>query len=311
MLSSASTLAIGKEVIRDTILVSSTLPSQIGAASHPGTHCTVALVFIDDSDDLMRQHSLCQKLTDCGCHVVITAFRSKEMLTTASMESAGRMLRERRPRLLWLSPKSFALGSPTRHDRRRSYATATLVQWQLNDNRLVLMESSAGSTIWEIGGWEQLTHDGRLQSRIVKWCRLGITHSASGLPSRKTSRLLTNINLVGDFSTCDCTQHHQQQYLTQGQQRDEQRDFISRLSGYLVDHVVTNVGRPLETVPLSTTVGVPSNSDASYPTEARLRQKQREAQHGKTIVKKNLNQYEKHDDDCGYDLSSIHVDGVV
>ena len=84
-----------------------------------------------------------------------------------------------------MSPKSLALGSPTRHDRRRSYATATLVQWQLNDNRLVLVESSAGSTIWEVGGWEQLTHDGRLQSHIVKWC---LSESSIQLPDYPAER---------------------------------------------------------------------------------------------------------------------------
>eukprot|EP00959_Pyramimonas_sp_CCMP1952_P030658 642300-Pyramimonas_sp.AAC.1 len=64
------------------------------------------------------------------------ALQPKEMLTTAAMDRASKALRERCPALLWVTPKGAALGGPTRHDRRRSYAVASLVQWQLNAERL-------------------------------------------------------------------------------------------------------------------------------------------------------------------------------
>eukprot|EP00959_Pyramimonas_sp_CCMP1952_P262192 5482999-Pyramimonas_sp.AAC.1 len=71
------------------------------------------------------------------------ALRSKEMLTTAAMDRASKTLRERGPALLWAVPEGISLAGPTRHDRRRTYAVASLVQWQLNAERPVIVEGSA------------------------------------------------------------------------------------------------------------------------------------------------------------------------
>ena len=61
---------------------------------HFRTQNAVALVFTDDSDDLMRQHSMFEKLAELGIHASVVAWKFMHMLTTRTMESASRILRE-------------------------------------------------------------------------------------------------------------------------------------------------------------------------------------------------------------------------
>eukprot|EP00959_Pyramimonas_sp_CCMP1952_P000009 154-Pyramimonas_sp.AAC.1 len=155
------------------------------------------------------------------------------MMTTAAMDRASKTLRERDPALPWVVPKGISLSGPTRHDLRRGYAVVSLVQWQLNAERPVIVEGSAVSSIWEIGGWDQLCNDHRLFCHIVRWRRRGITHPVFGIPSRRVSKLLTNIALDTSYDTCSCPQHHQSRDGHHEDVRSELRQFVQAISSMI------------------------------------------------------------------------------
>ncbi|CAK0834374.1 unnamed protein product [Prorocentrum cordatum] len=85
--------------------------------------------------------------------------------------------------------------------------------------------------------------------------------------------------------------------------------FVQVISEFVLKPIVGLSGRPLETVPESVAATSGAKVRQHYPTEARIKQKQREAEFGKKTLPKKMDDYEKHWDDCGDDLSSILVDG--
>eukprot|EP00959_Pyramimonas_sp_CCMP1952_P120399 2517626-Pyramimonas_sp.AAC.1 len=142
------------------------------------------------------------------------------------------------------------------------------------------------------------------------WCRRGITHTVSGLPSRRFSKLLANIALDTSYDTCSCPQHHRSQDGHHEDVRSELRHFVQAISSMIVKPVVARRGRPLETVPESTKSSNNAKVRHDYPTEARMKQKQREAEHGNKVLPRKMEAYERHWGDCGDDLSSILLGGL-
>ena len=106
-----------------------------------------------------------------------------------------------------------------------------------------------------------------------------------------------------------CPRHHRPRDGPQKGVRAELRQFVQAVAGPSVRSVIACCRRPLETVPESTAASSGSKVRQDYPTEARIKQKQREAEFGKKTLPKKMDNYEKHWDDCGDDLSSISVGG--
>ena len=274
---------------------------------------------LNDDDDALRQTQLASH------HFLTTCFQPRSYLSTVQSERLLQQIAQQQPLVLWarLLGSSTALGS--RSDLRVSWHVNHLATSQLNAKRHFLVEGDSKLSSWDHHGMTSLAKANGVYKSLQRWCRYGITSPRSGLPSGRVTTFLTTF-ILPDNSQCFCGGNHHSRRGGQahdgGDDNDMKRQFQQLFctqslfmsleaagaqpeSKYHVDtgeHLV-------QTVDLSDTA-------LAYPTEARLRQKQKLQEEKAEAVSKGV-EYQKrriprapaeqHYDDCGASLSSIDL----
>eukprot|EP00971_Amphidinium_carterae_P352995 6492791-Amphidinium_carterae.1 len=285
----------------------------------------VLSVWLWDEVGVIRQRCLQERSCRVLCRQLVC------LSSHVQVANCVQDLRKARPSLLWFVLKGPATAGGTRKDRSRAWHVVRLVREQMTLGNHAIVEANRRSNAWDQEGLEHLQRDNRVHVTDLKWCCLGV--HVDGMAIGKTTRVLATFAMT-PAEQCSCSVNRVESSIQSEQlgagavarrvceswssQLETEPESSTADAHTMMVSCAQPVGPSTKGEPKSETTGesVDVGSDsvgaelASYPTEARLRQKEKERldkqrEGEKRSKRRNLKSYEKVWCDCGEDMRAI------
>ena len=277
-----------------------------------------------------RQQVLQQALNGCGFIVACTCDVHKVL---GQEDQWAETLRAQQPDLVWIALLQPSTVRSKRNDRRARKFAVRMARAQDAAHRQFILESDVQSNVWHALETSDLTHEPTWHDGVVRWCNLGVTDEY-GRPAAVATRIVSNREYYDADADCHCGRPAADHvtYRTVADRRDLTGRGISALAARLTlrylpsgatggeEQAATDDSRPgthsrrqrrRRGVIFADEV---DDSDfkveslaSSYPTQQRVRDKERRAADPEGEVRRRPQMVEQHCDDCGSDFSILLV----
>ena len=230
-------------------------------------------------------------------------------------------LQAQQPDLVWIALSQPGPGRGNRNDRRAQKFEVRMARAQASAHRQFILEADEQSNAWFVLETSELMHEPTWHYGVIRWCNLGVT-DRRGRPAAVATRIVSNREFDDADADCHCGRPAAS-HVTRKRAADPPH-FTGRGTSALVARLASwaaiGDSRPgAESRRQRRRQGVTfadevDDSDfkveslvASYPTQQRVRDKERRAADPEREVRRRPQTVEQHFDDCGSDFSILLV----